>query len=250
MKNKIAKAAYFFLSSPRLALAVLVYAVLLVFVGTLAQREIGIEQAQALYFESFFGIGSLWGVKFPFLGGAAVGAAAAVNIIFSALRFGKSGSLGLGVSIAHMSIVLLIISGALQYFLRVEGQIVLKPSVPTDTVELKNRSAGATLKLPFTVTLEKFGAEKWANSDIAKGYFSDLLFSRAGKSSRARASMNSPASHSGWTFYQMSYTGGGSSVLSAVKNPARLLPWLAVGSTFAGMMIIFLPRVFGKGRRQ
>ena len=46
----------------------------------------------------------------------------------------------------------------------------------------------------------------------------------------------------------MSYGDGGrTSVLAAVRNPARLLPWLAVGATFIGMAIMCLPRLFEKG---
>ena len=41
--------------------------------------------------------------------------------------------------------------------------------------------------------------------------------------------------------------GGKTSILGVVRNPARLLPWLSVGATFLGMLVIFLPRaVFGR----
>ena len=62
--------------------------------------------------------------------------------------------------------------------------------------------------------------------------------------------MNAPASFSGWTFYQFSFKDGGkTSVLAAVRNPARLLPWLSVGAAFAGMLITFLPRVLRRDRQ-
>lgn len=232
------------MSSPRLTLVLLIYSVFLIFVATLAQREIGIAQAQAIYFEGFFGIGKIAGISFPFVGGAVIGIVAVVNIVLSAMRFCKFGVQGLGVSITHMSLALLIISGGLQYFLRVEGSIVLKPSQTSDVVVIGNTHLK---KLPFTITLLEFKEEKWNGSAIAKSYSSDIVFKRGDTSVRAKTSMNNPASFAGWTFYQMSFGKDGSSVLGAVKNPARLLPWLSVGATFFGMLIIFLPRVFRKG---
>ena len=234
------------LSSPRLTLVLLIYSVLLIFVATLAQREIGIAQAQAIYFEGFFGIGKVGGISIPFVGGAVVGIVAVVNIVLSAMRFCKFGVQGLGVSITHMSLALLVISGGLQYFLRIEGSMVLKPSQTSDIVVLSGSNTQIK-KLPFTVTLLEFKEEKWGGSAIAKSYSSDIVFKRGDTTINAKTSMNSPASFAGWTFYQMSYGKDGSSVLGAVKNPARLLPGLAVGATFFGMLIIFLPRAFGKG---
>ena len=226
------------LSSPRLTLVLLIYSVLLIFVATLAQREIGIAQAQAIYFEGFFGIGKVGGISVPFVGGAVVGIVAVVNIVLSAMRFCKFGVQGLGVSITHMSLALLVISGGLQYFLRIEGSMVLKPSQTSDIVVLSGSNTQIK-KLPFTITLLEFKEEKWDGSAIAKSYSSDIVFKRGDTTINA--------SFAGWTFYQMSYGKDGSSVLGAVKNPARLLPWLAVGATFFGMLIIFLPRAFGKG---
>ena len=182
------------------------------------------------------------------MGGAVVGIVAVVNIVLSAMRFCKFGVLGLGVSITHMSLALLVISGGLQYFLRIEGSMVLKPSQTSDIVVLSGSNTQIK-KLPFTVTLLEFKEEKWNGSAIAKSYSSDIVFKRGDTTINAKTSMNSPASFAGWTFYQMSYGKDGSSVLGAVKNPARLLPWLAVGATFFGMLIIFLPRAFGKGNR-
>ena len=52
--------------------------------------------------------------------------------------------------------------------------------------------------------------------------------------------MNSPASFMGWTFYQSSYADDGkTSILTAVRNPARMLPWLSVFAAFFGMVIAF-----------
>ncbi len=245
MKARVLKKAYLLLSSPRLTLGILMYAVVLVFVGTIAQTEIGVSEAQAKYFESFFVLANFGAVKFPLVGGALVGIFAVVNIVLSAMRFCKFGLRGLGVSITHVALALLVVSGGLQYFLRVEGSLVLRPSQKTNMVVLAGK-VSRVVSLPFFVTLKEFKEEKWEGSAIAKNYYSDIVFTRGNQKVEARTSMNSPASFAGWTFYQMSYGKDGSSVIGAVKNPARLLPWLAVGATFVGMLIIFLPRVLGK----
>ena len=246
MKTRLLDGTYLFLSSRRLTLALLVYAVLLVFVATLAQREIGIAAVQKLYFESFFLLAGFGAVKFPLAGGATVGALALLNIVFSGLRYSRFGVAGLGTSIAHMAVALLIVSGALQYFLRVDGNMTLLPNAESDTVVLSD-AKHTVLRLPFSVRLKKFTEEKWAGSSIAKGYSSEIVFVKSGAETESTVSMNNPASFAGWTFYQMSYGRDGSSVLGAVKNPARLLPWLAVGMAFFGMIVVFLPRAFGRG---
>lgn len=126
MKIAALKFLYAIASSKRLAVGLMVYAAFLVFVARLAQREIGVAAAQAEYFESFFCVGSLGPLKFPLFGGALVGLAAIVNILASGWRYVSGGLFGFGASVAHMALVLLIVSGALQYFMRVEGSLVLR----------------------------------------------------------------------------------------------------------------------------
>lgn len=254
MKSRLLKKAYLFASSPRLTLAILFYSTFLLFGATLMQPKIGIMEMQSRYVESFVFFASpffwsdsfLSAIKIPLLGGAFVGAAAVVNLIASCMRYAKFGLQGFGVSITHMAIVLLIVSGALQYFMRVEGRISLREGAAENLVYLG--ADGKTMKLPFSLTLKQFNDEKWAGSDIAKKYSSKIYFERGGNREEAEVSVNSPVSFGGWTFYQMSYADGGkTSILGAVRNPARLLPWLSVGATFLGMLVIFLPRaIFGR----
>lgn len=254
MKSRLFKRAYLFASSPKLTLAILVYSTFLLFGATLMQSQIGIAEMQGRYVESFIFLASpffwsssfLSAIKFPLFGGAFVGTLAVVNLIASCMRHAKFGIQGFGVSITHMAIVLLIVSGALQYFMRVEGRISLREGVPANLVYIG--SGSKTITLPFSVTLKQFKDEKWAGSDIAKEYSSQIYFERGGSREDAEVSVNSPVSFGGWTFYQMSYGDGGkTSILGVVRNPARLLPWLSVGATFLGMLVIFLPRaVFGR----
>ena len=87
MKAALLKLMYAVASSRRLAVGIMAYATLLIFIATLAQKEIGVAAAQAKYFESFFCVATLGFIKIPLLGGASVGLLAAVNILASGWRY-------------------------------------------------------------------------------------------------------------------------------------------------------------------
>lgn len=65
------------MASPRLACVLMAYAVLLIFLGTLEARSVGVSAVQARYFESW---GCLSFGMIPLIGGAGVGALAVLNI--------------------------------------------------------------------------------------------------------------------------------------------------------------------------
>lgn len=111
-------------------------------------------------------------IKIPLLGGASVGLLAAVNILASGWRYVRGGLYGFGASIAHVALVLLIISGVLQYYMRVEGSMVLREGTESDTILVgaKNGSAGSIMKLPFKVKLVKFSMENGIRARRRKAF--------------------------------------------------------------------------------
>lgn len=243
MKTRMPNAAYRFAASPRLTAALLAYSVFLVFIGTLDSQFIGISAAQKKYFESFFCLAFGY---VPLAGGACVGLLAAANIAASMVRYVKSDVRGLGILVTHIALVALIFSGALQFFMRTEGVMVLKENVPSNEVATGeeavsgNAGDGKTIRLDFSVELKKFSAQMWDGSDIPRGFSSEIRFMQGESQIDAVVKINSPISFGGWTFYQNSYSDGGkTSVLSAVKNPGRFLPWLSVAAVFAGMALTF-----------
>lgn len=238
-----------FLSSPRLTVFLLFYSVALIFVATLAQTEIGVARAARMYFESFFAVYYVCGVPVPLLGGAFVGAAAVLNIFFSCLKRLSFSVSGFGNSITHCALALLVISGGLQYFMRSEGVISLREGEASNVLHVGSGDSVKTRALPFSVRLLKFAKEDWRGSGIPKSFSSRVVFLRDKYARESLIEMNSPASFDGWTFYQTSYADGGKvSVLTAVKNPARMLPWLASAAVFIGMSAAFFARFRG-GRR-
>ncbi len=94
------------MASPRLACVLMAYAVLLIFLGTLEARSVGVSAVQARYFESW---GCLSFGMIPLIGGAGVGALAVLNISASVFRRGLdphaclSGSTDFGGGVAVFS---------------------------------------------------------------------------------------------------------------------------------------------------
>lgn len=234
-------------ASPILTVFLLFYSVGLIFIATIAQLDMGVELAAEKYFESFFVLANLGGIKIPLMGGASVGVLFVVNVIFSMFARLTFGASGVGNSIMHFALVLLVLSGGLQFFMREEGRVVLRDGATTNIVSDTN-SGALVCKLPFSIRLLKFTRENWPGSKISKSYSSRVVFISGNSSTEALIEMNSPASYMGWSFYQMSYSedprGGNISVLSAVKNPARLLPWLSVAAAFVGMLMAFTARAW------
>lgn len=214
MRHKVFDKLYRFFSSPELTVAVMLYGVAL----SLAAVCFGAGNGGG-FFECFFFTLDFGGLKIPIAGGSALGLVALANIFLGGLRFFKFGVAGLGASILHMAFALLIVSAALRHFVREEGAMTLS-EVPTASVAL---SSGVEKKLPFEVWLEN----------------SEMKFRRGGDVKTAPFGAGRPASFAGWTFYK---TASGA---TAVKNPARLLPWLATGASFFGMAAVLLPK-FGR----
>jgi len=94
--------------------------------------------------------------------------------------------------------------------------------------------------LPFTLTLDDFIHEKHPGTEIPRHFASHLRLQdhSTGESRAIVISMNEPLRHSGWTFYQQSFANEGmTSVLHAVRNPARWLPY--AGCVLAAIGLAF-----------
>ena len=78
------------------------YAVLLIFLGTLEARSVGVSAVQARYFESW---GCLSFGMIPLIGGAGVGALAVLNISASVFRRARFTLRGVGLILTHAFLV-------------------------------------------------------------------------------------------------------------------------------------------------
>lgn len=131
-------------------------------------------------------------------------------------------------------------------------------------VKLSNREGEALLiqlrrtrrVLPFTLTLKDFRAEFHPKTQIAKSFESDVLIEEGESARPVRISMNKPLRVKDYTVYQASYGddsfGRETSTFAVVKNPTRLLPYIASilvsFGLFLHVLILTLSRRFAAGR--
>ena len=244
MFRKIRRSLERLLSSSYLTISLMFYSVFLIFIATIAQLEVGVAESASIYFESFFAMAKIGDFTFPIISGATIGILAVVNIFFSSMKYMSFGVSGFGNSIIHSALALLIISGALQFFMRQEARVSLCEGESSDVMFVEKDGVSKTQKFPFSIRLLKFTKENWKGSDIPKSFSSKVVFVRGNSNTEALIEMNSPVSFDGWTFYQTSYAEDGKvSILTAVKNPARMLPWLAVFATIFGMILTILAKL-------
>ncbi|MEM7397257.1 MAG: cytochrome c biogenesis protein ResB, partial [Verrucomicrobiota bacterium] len=98
--------------------------------------------------------------------------------------------------------------------------------------------------LPLSVKLVDFRREMHPNSSVAKEYSSKVSVSMNEIDRDVLISMNNPFRYKGLTFFQASFqeTGGGPeiSTFAVTKNYGRLIPYVATGIVFIGMLIHFV----------
>ena len=119
-----------FFTSLRLTVVCLALALVLVFVGTLAQVQIGLYAAQSEYFRSFFVYwtpkGTHW--KIPFLpGGWLLGLVLLVNLLAAHIKRFHLSRKKIGLNLIHGGLILLLGGQFLTEVFQVEGQMRLEP---------------------------------------------------------------------------------------------------------------------------
>lgn len=102
--------------------------------------------------------------------------------------------------------------------------------------------------LPLTLKLVDFRMKKYPGTDMAKSYESLVEIESNGLKREVLIYMNHPLRYKDYTFYQASYAidelSREYSTLAVVKNPGRILPYIACFITFAGLVIHFLSAAF------
>src|ERR1035437_6513770 len=99
-------------TSLRLTVVLLAFAILLVFIGTLAQVDEGLYNAQARYFRQWFIFGfDLFGRKIPLLlpGGYLIGTMLVLNLVAAHLYRFQLTTKKIGIQLAHSGVILLIV---------------------------------------------------------------------------------------------------------------------------------------------
>ncbi len=109
-------------------------------------------------------------------------------------------------------------------------------------------------KLDFSVRLDDFHIDQYPGMGRPRAFVSEVRFeSNDGESvHRATISMNRPATHGEYTFFQSSYeTGRGreATILSVARDPGEWVVFSGYILTLLGMLVVFFQRL-GRERRQ
>jgi hypothetical protein len=176
-----------FFTSLKLTAVLLAFAIVLVFIGTLAQADEGLYGAQAHYFKQWIVIGAhLFGHKVPLIlpGGYLLGVLLLVNLISAHIYRFQLTRNKIGIQLAHAGVIVLLVGQLSTDMLAremqmhfAEGETLNYSESATDyelifisgdevtAIPNKLLKAGGELKienLPFTIRVLQF----WHNSDL------------------------------------------------------------------------------------
>src|SRR5476649_1613652 len=113
-------------TSLRLTVILLAFCIMLVFVGTLAQVDEGLYNAQARYFRQWFIFGlDLFGARIPFLlpGGYLLGTMLLLNLLAAHIYRFQLSVKKIGIQLAHSGVILLLVGQLVTDMLSHETQI-------------------------------------------------------------------------------------------------------------------------------
>lgn len=178
-----------FFTSLKLTVVLLAFAIVLVFIGTLAQADEGLYGAQAHYFKQWLVIGAdLFGHKIPLLlpGGYLIGTLLLVNLVVSHIYRFELTWKKLGIQLAHAGVIVLLVGQLSTDMLSrellmnfsegetrnysdsaTECELVFQSGNEVTAIPEKLLKPGGELitqqtGLPFTIRVK----EHWHNSDI------------------------------------------------------------------------------------
>jgi hypothetical protein len=128
-----------FFTSLRLTIVLLGAAIILVFVGTVAQADEGLYQVQDRYFTHWYVLGTtLWGVKMPWFiwpGGRLVGSLLLVNLLAAHIKRFQWSTSKLGIHLTHLGIIILLAGQLASDLVKKESHMTLNEGQTGDYIE-------------------------------------------------------------------------------------------------------------------
>ncbi len=197
------KRVFHSLASLRLTLCLLGAAFLLVFFGTLAQVEMGIQGVLSLYFKSFFvlwpypkvwpGGGVLsFCVKIPLIGGYTLGILTLANLFCAHLKYFKFKKQKLGIALVHLGLGVLVLSGFVSAYFQEESQICLTRAIPKNysedyfknelvVVDISQKNQDSVWSIPQSLlkTGSRFEQEGFPPIEIVEAYANSCILRAA-----------------------------------------------------------------------
>ena len=105
---------------------------------------------------------------------------------------------------------------------------------------------------PFSLQLLKFHHDRYAGTDIAKNFSSQVRLVDPTRREDRELSiyMNHPLRYAGLTFYQAGYDNNDrTTILQVVQNPGRLVPYISCGLLVVGLLLQFGMHLFRFARK-
>ena len=109
------------LGSPKIFAYTVMWMIVLVFIGTIVQKDIGLYAAQMQYFSSWF----KWVWYLPFPSGKLTMLIMFINLSCYFFRSGILSKNKLGITITHTGVILMLLGGGLTAFFSNEGSVVI-----------------------------------------------------------------------------------------------------------------------------
>ena len=106
---------------------------------------------------------------------------------------------------------------------------------------------------PFSIELLKFRHDRYAGTDIAKNFSSQirLVDNRRREDRESVIYMNHPLRYAGLTFYQAGFDNNDhTTVLQVVQNPSWPVPYISCGLLVIGMLLQFGMHLFSFARKR
>jgi len=219
------------LGRPDLLFWTLPYLMILITVGTVAQKYMGLHDAQMMYFSSFY----FWLGPLPLPAGYSVLAFMTLNLACKFIFLSEWTISKAGIHIIHLSVLILLAGGLLTAVTMREGFIPLKQGQSTNRImafmNAPQASSEAMKNLPFSITLNHFRREVYPATDMPKDYESRVTIRDGDIVWPAVISMNEPLRYGGYTVYQsatmIDADGEPVSVLSIVTNKGWVFPYIS-----------------------
>jgi N-acetylglutamate synthase-like GNAT family acetyltransferase len=229
------------LASPALTVALLLVLASQIVYGTLFQAGHGVYEAQREIFNSWF---FLIGGAVPFPGVTLVVACLFINLVAAAAGRARRTWKAIGLLFIHAGIAVLFVNAAFGSFLRQETMLALREGESSNLALLDDmQNVPEQLTLPVTMHLNEFVIKRHPGSSAIMDFESRVHAQGEGIDRDVVISMNRPFRYRDYTFYQSSYradNGQKLSILAVVKDPARIVPYIASIFIAAGLLVHFL----------
>ena len=134
----------------------------------------------------------------------------------------------------HLAILFILLGALFTMLTGQHGRMLLEPGKPTHTYYEGNATENHPVELPFTLTLDRFEIETYANSNKPKDYVSYLQVIDDGQQEDVVISMNHILKHKHYRFYQSDFDGEGGSILDVARDP-----W-GIAITYIGYVMLFV----------